>query len=210
MGLDLYHLKPCAAPADKSTGISFSLEELAEINTPAAFLEKHQHLLAQVSVPPDIFSICVLASEQQQRVFEQQFGKHDNWRLLTGTMESLAPVIYEIETEKELGAARQTIIEGHVNDGTDYFDYLMIQYRTVYPEQRLLYFEECGYQRKQMTPAFYEYFTNDKLYFSIDEVLLAYQYIEPWKGSEEATFRNFKENFIDSFEGGISVFMPSW
>lgn len=111
MGLDLYHLKPCAAPADRSAGISFSLEELAEINTPAAFLEKHKPLLVQVSVPPDIFSICILASEQQQRVFEQQFGKHDNWRLLTGTMESLAPVICEIETEKELGAARQAIID---------------------------------------------------------------------------------------------------
>ncbi|NML40307.1 hypothetical protein HHL17_24130 [Chitinophaga sp. G-6-1-13] len=189
--------------------ISFALEEeLAD--APVAFMEKYQHLLVQMAVPDDFFSICIFAGEQQVRVFEKLFGKHEDCRLLTGTMISLAPVIYQIETEKQLADAKQTIIEGNVNDGTDTFSYQMIQYRTVYPDQQLLYFEQHGYQRKQMNFRFYEDFINDHLYFSKADVLRAFEYLEPWKEAGKETVRNFQENFIDNFEEGASVFFPGW
>lgn len=91
------------------------MEELAD--APAAFIEKHRHLMVRMAVPPDIFSVCIFAGEQQQRVFEQLFGKHDDCQLLIGTMESLAPVIFRIETEKQLADAKQSIIDGKMNNG---------------------------------------------------------------------------------------------
>lgn len=196
-------------PADKPAAISFSLEELAEADTPAAFLEKHRHLLVQVSVPPDIFSIFIVASEQQQRVAEQQFGQHDSCRLLTGTMESLAPVISGIEKEHQL-TVTPTIITRNLGSGEDAFAYQLIQYRKVYPNQTLLHFEECGYQRKQVDFRFFDEFNNDTLYFSKADVMRVFPLIVPWKGCEKSTPRNFQENFIDSFEEGTSVFYPEW
>ncbi|MBC9909065.1 hypothetical protein [Chitinophaga varians] len=191
------------------TKISFALDEgLAD--APAAFMEKYQHLLVRMAVPPDIFSICIFAGEQQVHVFEKLFGKHDDCRLLTGTMESLAPVICQIEKEKQLTDAKQTIMDGNVNDDTGTFSYRMIQYRTVYPDQQLLCFEQHGYQRKQMNVRFYEDFTNDKLYFSQADVLRAFEYLAPWKEAGKETVRNFQQNFIDNFEEGTSVFFPGW
>lgn len=206
MGMDLYHLKPCATPVDPT--LAFSSEELA--GAPAAFIEKHRHLMVQMAVPPDIFSICIFAGEQQVHVFEKLFGKQEDCRLLTGTMESLAPVIYQIEKEKQLADAKQTIIAGNVNDGSAVFSYQMIQYRTVYPDQQLLYFEQHGYQRKQMNVRFYDDFTNDKLYFSKADVLRAFEYLAPWKEAGKETVRNFQQHFIDNFEEGTSVFYPGW
>jgi hypothetical protein len=56
VGLDLYHLKPCATTAGNRSAINFALEEELAA-APAAFVEKHRHLLVQTPVPPDIFSI---------------------------------------------------------------------------------------------------------------------------------------------------------
>ncbi|WP_078668445.1 hypothetical protein [Chitinophaga eiseniae] len=196
-------------PAGKPAAISFSLEELAEADTPAVFLEKHQHLLVQVSVPPDTFSIFIVASEQQQQVVEQQFGIHDNCRLLTGTMESLAPMISEIEKELQL-TATPTIITRDLHHGTATFTYQLVQYRTVYPDQTLLHFATYGHQCAQMNARFYEDFTNDRMYFLKADVLRAYGYIQPAKGAEASTPHNFQKDFIDNFEEGTSIFYPGW
>jgi len=78
------------------------------------------------------------------------------------------------------------------------------------PSSRL-YYLEIGYQRKGMTKQFYKDFTNDKIYYNLDSVLRAYQYltkdhIDTLQGRQS----NFKRNFIDNFIVGQSMFFVSW
>lgn len=70
-----------------------------------------------------------------------------------------------------------------------------------------LFFVEKGYQRKGMIPAFYKDFKNAVPYIDIASVKKAYQYIEPASPDLLVTF---KEQFIDNFIEGESIFFASW
>lgn len=74
-----------------------------------------------------------------------------------------------------------------------------------------IYFREKGYQRKGMSRAFYEDFQNDKLYFDLASVKKAFAYLKANHISTlEALQQNFRQNFIDNFVEGESLFFASW
>ncbi|MGN7824779.1 hypothetical protein ACTJJB_31945 [Chitinophaga sp. 22536] len=51
----------------------------------------------------------------------------------------------------------------------------------------------------------------EKLFGKHDDYrLLTGTMAEPRKSAKEETLRNFRENFIDNFEGGTSAFFPGW
>lgn len=75
----------------------------------------------------------------------------------------------------------------------------------------VIYFESKGYQRKGMSDKFYSDFGNDKLYFDLQSVIKAYQYLEADHISTLVELQNnFQENFIDNFVEGESIFHISW
>jgi hypothetical protein len=76
---------------------------------------------------------------------------------------------------------------------------------------KVIYFEQKGYQRKGMKAKFYSVFENDKLYFDLESVRQAYNYLEEDHiNSLKELQQNFKENFIDNFIEGKSIFHVSW
>jgi hypothetical protein len=78
------------------------------------------------------------------------------------------------------------------------------------PSSRLYYLEK-GYQRKGMDKQFYKDFINDKIYYDLDSVLKAYHYLtKDHMDSLQNRQNNFKENFIDNFMVGQSMFFVSW
>jgi hypothetical protein len=78
-------------------------------------------------------------------------------------------------------------------------------------KDNVMYFESKGYQRKGMSGKFYSDFGNDKLYFDLQSVIKAYQYLEADHISKLAELQdNFQKNFIDNFVEGESIFHISW
>ncbi len=78
-------------------------------------------------------------------------------------------------------------------------------------KDNVIYFESKGYQRKGMSGKFYSDFGNDKLYFDLQSVIKAYQYLEADHISTLTELReNFQKNFIDNFVEGESIFHISW
>jgi hypothetical protein len=78
-------------------------------------------------------------------------------------------------------------------------------------ENPVIFFRELGYQRKGMSRKFYQVFENDKLYFSIKDILKAYEYLEGDSNySINVLQTNFQLNFIKGFIEGESIFFASW
>ena len=78
-------------------------------------------------------------------------------------------------------------------------------------KDNVIYFESKGYQRKGMSGKFYSDFGNDKLYFDLQSVIKAYQYLEADHISTLVELQaNFQKNLIDNFEEGESIFHISW
>ena len=75
----------------------------------------------------------------------------------------------------------------------------------------VIYFESKGYQRSGMNTTFYDNFTNDMIYFNLNSVIKAYQYL---KGNNVISLlelqENFQRNFINNFVEGQSIFHVSW
>ena len=77
--------------------------------------------------------------------------------------------------------------------------------------EKIIFFESKGYQRKGMSSKFFLDFTNDTLYFHLDNVMKAYTYLEDDHiNTLSALHQNFQINFIDNFVEGESVFYVSW
>jgi hypothetical protein len=75
----------------------------------------------------------------------------------------------------------------------------------------VIYFKEVGYQRKGMNKKFISEFENEKLYFSKDDVIKAYHFIEPNSNYSLQELQDyFKDHFIENFIEGESVFFISW
>jgi len=105
-------------------------------------------------------------------------------------------------TIEELGANRGFI---------ERYTHLLVEKEDEFAKTEILYFAEKGYQRKGMNPKFYEDFENDKLYFDLQTVLKAYQYLKAdHVNSLEELQLNFKKNFIENFVEGESIFFASW
>jgi len=76
---------------------------------------------------------------------------------------------------------------------------------------KVIYFQQEGYQRKGMNSKFYSDFENDKLYFDLESLRKAYNYLEADRiNSLKELQQNFQENFIDNFIEGKSIFQVSW
>lgn len=75
----------------------------------------------------------------------------------------------------------------------------------------VIYFETVGYQRKQMSASFYNDFENDAIFGNVSACFKALTYIEGIGIRETMAVRkDFRENFIDSFEEGKSLFFVNW
>jgi hypothetical protein len=85
---------------------------------------------------------------------------------------------------------------------------IVIKYAETYANVPVIYWREIGYQRKGMERAFYEAFENCKLYFRKEDVLKAYTYLSADYSQHYVT--TFKEDFIDNFIEGESIFFASW
>lgn len=78
-------------------------------------------------------------------------------------------------------------------------------------ESEVIYFESKGYQRKGVKAEFFTCFENDKPYFNMQDVIKAYRYLDADHINTLSKLQeNFKENFIDNFEEGESIFFVSW
>lgn len=80
-----------------------------------------------------------------------------------------------------------------------------------YGIEKVIFFEKKGYQRKGMGDSFYSDFKNDGIYFDLQSVIRAYNYLEADHISTLTELQhNFKQNFIDNFVDGESIFRVSW
>ena len=80
-----------------------------------------------------------------------------------------------------------------------------------YGKEKVIYFKSKGYQRKGMRDNFYSDFKNDGLYFDLPSIIKAYGYLEADHHSTlDELQTNFKENFINNFVEGESIFHVSW
>jgi hypothetical protein len=79
-----------------------------------------------------------------------------------------------------------------------------------YEIEKVIYFEEIGYQRKSVNKNFHSDFV-DGIYLDLETVKKAFNYLEPkYKFELEDLQSNFQTNFIDNFEEGESIFWVSW
>ena len=75
----------------------------------------------------------------------------------------------------------------------------------------VIYFEQIGFQRSGMKNEFYSDFQNDKLYFDLQSVKKAYNYLRENHIMTLAELqKNFQENFINNFIEEQSIFHVSW
>ncbi len=73
-----------------------------------------------------------------------------------------------------------------------------------------LYFEVVSYQRKGMARDFFDHFENEKPYLSLSDVIFAYNFLNKKDEYFDENLKNFKENFIDNFVEGESIFCISY
>ena len=88
--------------------------------------------------------------------------------------------------------------------------YHSITYETTPNTIKVLFYSEKGHQRKGMNSKFHKDFVSGKLYFDKDSVVKAYSYIDSTRGDSKGIQQYFKENFIDNFIEGESIFFSSW
>lgn len=75
---------------------------------------------------------------------------------------------------------------------------------------KVLYYLEKGHHRKQVTDNFINVFKNGTLYFRLDDVKKAKNFLLANPGESQANIENsFQKNFIDNFIEGESVFFIS-
>lgn len=74
----------------------------------------------------------------------------------------------------------------------------------------ILYVEQVGYQRKRMSPGFYDTFVNNKPYFTLSDVEKAGSFLSPLDEPLEELKKTFATNFLNSFTEGKSIFTANW
>ena len=80
-----------------------------------------------------------------------------------------------------------------------------------YGIEKGIYFDSKGYQRKGVQGRFYSDFENDRVYFDLQSVLKAYNYLAADHISTLPDLQhNFQQNFIDNFIEGESIFVAGW
>jgi len=76
---------------------------------------------------------------------------------------------------------------------------------------KALYFIDVATQRKRMNEHFVNDFENCKVYFDLESVIKASNYLKALDGESQSELEEeFKRNFIDNFIEGESIFYISW
>lgn len=75
----------------------------------------------------------------------------------------------------------------------------------------VIYFKSLGYQERGMSKQFYKEFTNHTLYFKVADLEKAYKFLATdMQNKIHHLQKNFRDNFINNFTEGKSVFYVSW
>ena len=76
---------------------------------------------------------------------------------------------------------------------------------------KVMYFKDIGYQRKGMSSKFYTDFENGRPYFDIEEVKMAFTYLQADHIHSLVELEQyFQKFFIDKFIPGESIFYANW
>jgi hypothetical protein len=76
---------------------------------------------------------------------------------------------------------------------------------------KVIYYEEKGYQRKGVAAGFINVFENNKLYFQKEDVIRVKSFLKAENDASQALLeQRFQENFIDNFIEGESIFFINW
>ncbi len=77
--------------------------------------------------------------------------------------------------------------------------------------EKFIYFKSLGYQSGGINKQFYKEFTNDTIYFQLQDIEKAYKYLATDQLNRINNLqKNFKDNFINNFIEGKSIFHVSW
>lgn len=192
MGLDLYHAK--WSRKDKDANEYFLLDELADF---PIILDRHQDLITHVVKMECKFTIYILPDIESKSAYDIEWLEREgNVRFLV-VHDGIQEEILHLEMTHHLSGMHQFI---HEMSGEN--EKKVIEYAESYEMIPVIYYKEVGYQRKGMKDGFYEAFENCKPYCKKEDVMRAAMYLRE-KGA-------FREDFIDSFIEGDSVFFASW
>lgn len=76
---------------------------------------------------------------------------------------------------------------------------------------KVIYYEEKGYQRKSVAPGFLKAFENGKLYFLKEHVVRAKDFLKADSPVSQLLLeQRFQRDFIDNFIEGESIFFADW
>lgn len=210
MALELYHLIPSIK--DDESFDYFTLDEFADQPN---FIQKHQHLIAEIDDFDHDFEILVFPDPFTKDIVLENHSHYSEKPILIGDIEQLGKQINDIVSAASLLDKEPLILKTVDNLFTDdeskEIFYHSISYETEPTPIKVLFYSEKGHQRKGMNNDFYENFINGKIYFDKDAVLKAYNYLEPRPGdNKEELQHKFKEQFIDNFNEGESMFFINW
>lgn len=74
---------------------------------------------------------------------------------------------------------------------------------------KIIFYKDLGYIRKQAKPMFINEFENDKLYFTKSDVEKWFKYLKS-NGNQQQLEIYFRKNFLDNFIEGESIFFISY
>jgi len=208
MGLDLFHVKLIAPPADSSD--FFYLNDLEGSPLLAPNLPP---LVANLVEATYFFTIYIFQKKKYRDYYISRFANiEDSSAYLVGNQEELAEEISRIENDYYLDTGSRSVRESQIRDTTDLRAPTIFSTQLSYPiafsKRPVIYYQEAGYQRKGMKTRFYNDFGNYQLYFSKDDVINAERYLDTDFRPDVA--EHFKISFIDNFVEGESVFFASW
>lgn len=75
--------------------------------------------------------------------------------------------------------------------------------------EKVIYYKDLGYIRKQAKQSFINEFENDKLYFTKSHVEKWFKYLKANKNQQKLEIY-FRKNFLDNFIEGESIFFISY
>ena len=208
MGLDIYHAIPSIKTND--TLEFFTMDEFA---ANPDFLKPYNHLL--VEIDDFDFEVLIFPDQRTKDLVIQRTPGYSEKPAIVGEYENIAGPLLEIATRHGLQHKEPMVLKSIDNllsleIGREVY-YHTAWYDSGAKKIKGLYWTEKGYQRKNMSPAFYQDFENCKLYFDKAAVIKASAYLQTRDATQMETLRaEFKTNFIDNFVEGESIFFASW
>ena len=210
MGLDLHHYILIAKNDE-----SFDYFTLDEFIDEPEFIQRHQNLIGEVEQFDHYHEILVFPDASTKELILRTHEDFSEKPILIAELKNLKEHINKIASEDFIAESDLIILKIVDNlltkDPLKEVYYYSISYESNPRVIKVLFHDEIGYQRKGMNSDFYQDFVNGKLYFDKATVLKAYTYLQPRLGDSIVDLQNsFKEQFIDNFTEGESIFFPNW